>query len=362
MGSKAVLRASSAPGDSRLSPCLDTATGSTTSGACTLARREATTSTIGAEASMPVLTACAPMSPRTESSCAATAAGGSSQYPCTPTEFCAVTAQTTVMPWTPSASMVFRSAWMPAPPPESEPAIASTRGGGVLMAPRVGGPGRRSAPGCDPREAVPVPPAMGPAVARPADRVERTRGPVEHAAGRTARRAGAEHHDRGPVVPRARPGRGRAVDDQAIPPGAPPLRPARQDILDVPAVQRERQLPAAEGAARHYHDHDAEVAGPLGEGLVVHADLPLPVRHRPAARARPWQLELHPPLRGGLPARAALRRATRRSAVGPGAVAAHWRREGEGGVRGDERQGGSDYNSRAHREPRRQQHAADQAP
>src|SRR5918999_2201170 len=35
----------------------------------------------------------------------------------------------TLMPWTPMASMVFRSAWMPAPPPESEPATVSTRGG-----------------------------------------------------------------------------------------------------------------------------------------------------------------------------------------------------------------------------------------
>ena len=49
--------------------------------------------------------------------------------PCTPTEFCAVTAVTTLIPCTPSASIVFRSAWMPAPPPESEPATVSTRGG-----------------------------------------------------------------------------------------------------------------------------------------------------------------------------------------------------------------------------------------
>src|SRR4051812_31479540 len=33
-----------------------------------------------------------------------------------------------VIPWTPAAANAFRSAWMPAPPPESEPAIESTRG------------------------------------------------------------------------------------------------------------------------------------------------------------------------------------------------------------------------------------------
>src|SRR5580693_8425919 len=37
------------------------------------------------------------------------------------------------MPCTPIASIVFRSAWMPAPPPESEPAMARTRGGAGIM-------------------------------------------------------------------------------------------------------------------------------------------------------------------------------------------------------------------------------------
>src|SRR4249920_3832752 len=35
-----------------------------------------------------------------------------------------------VIPNTPSALKVFRSAWIPAPPPESEPAIESARGRG----------------------------------------------------------------------------------------------------------------------------------------------------------------------------------------------------------------------------------------
>ena len=36
-------------------------------------------------------------------------------------------------PWTPSAANVFKSAWMPAPPPLSEPAMVSATGGFVLF-------------------------------------------------------------------------------------------------------------------------------------------------------------------------------------------------------------------------------------
>ena len=45
----------------------------------------------------------------------------------TPQVFCAVSAVMAVMPKQPSAAIVFRSAWMPAPPPLSEPAMDSTR-------------------------------------------------------------------------------------------------------------------------------------------------------------------------------------------------------------------------------------------
>ncbi|MNY11419.1 hypothetical protein D3C86_1444470 [compost metagenome] len=41
----------------------------------------------------------------------------------------AVMAVIALMPKQPSALKVFRSAWMPAPPPESEPAMVSVRGG-----------------------------------------------------------------------------------------------------------------------------------------------------------------------------------------------------------------------------------------
>ena len=58
--------------------------------------------------------------------------------PVTPTVFWAVSAVIAVMPWTPQRANAFRSAWIPAPPPESEPAIESTAGSGRAMSLRVG--------------------------------------------------------------------------------------------------------------------------------------------------------------------------------------------------------------------------------
>ena len=63
--------------------------------------------------------------------------------PWTPREFCAVTAVTTLIPCTPWASIVFRSAWIPAPPPESEPATVSTRAVGRAL---IGGRGSGRSP------------------------------------------------------------------------------------------------------------------------------------------------------------------------------------------------------------------------
>ena len=42
--------------------------------------------------------------------------------------FCAVIAVIALVPWTPQLAKAFRSAWIPAPPPESEPAIVSATG------------------------------------------------------------------------------------------------------------------------------------------------------------------------------------------------------------------------------------------
>jgi hypothetical protein len=93
----------------------------------------ATASMIGAVESIPHLAASVPKSSRTERSCRATKAGGRFSTPWTPTEFCAVTAVMTDMPNTRNAENVLRSAWIPAPPPESEPAMVSALG--INMAP-----------------------------------------------------------------------------------------------------------------------------------------------------------------------------------------------------------------------------------
>ena len=86
----------------------------------------ATVSTIAALASMPVFTASRRMSDATASICAATIAGGTMETPVTRSVFCAVMAVIALAPYTPCAANVLRSAWMPAPPPESLPAIVST--------------------------------------------------------------------------------------------------------------------------------------------------------------------------------------------------------------------------------------------
>ncbi len=94
---------------------------------------------------MPVLAASTPMSVTTASICAATISGGISCTPVTPRLFCTVTAVTAQQPCTPHVANVRRSASSPAPPPESEPAIVSARGG-VSFIPRrsAGRPARRA--------------------------------------------------------------------------------------------------------------------------------------------------------------------------------------------------------------------------
>ncbi len=74
---------------------------------------------------MPIFTASAPMSPAIASICAVTRSAGSACHATTPSVFCAVTAVMALVPKTPCAAKVFRSAWMPAPPPESLPAMVS---------------------------------------------------------------------------------------------------------------------------------------------------------------------------------------------------------------------------------------------
>ena len=90
-------------------------------------------------ASIPTLTASAPMSASTARTWARMIRGGTGWIALTPTVLCAVTAVIAVVPCTPQRANAFRSAWMPAPPPESEPAIASAVG--VLIAARAWGAG-----------------------------------------------------------------------------------------------------------------------------------------------------------------------------------------------------------------------------
>ena len=63
--------------------------------------------------------------------------GGIAWTAVTPTVFWAVIAVIAVIPWTPQAANAFRSAWMPAPPPESAPAIESTFGSTTPSVPRA---------------------------------------------------------------------------------------------------------------------------------------------------------------------------------------------------------------------------------
>src|SRR5919204_804694 len=77
---------------------------------------------------MPVFAASTPMSSKTASSWARTNSGGSVWTSVTATVLCAVSATSADIPWQPSRANAFRSAWMPAPPPESDVAIVRQRG------------------------------------------------------------------------------------------------------------------------------------------------------------------------------------------------------------------------------------------
>ncbi len=103
---------------------METITGSTTSGSHPFSRMAlATSRTRDASASMPVLSAAGGRSSASAVSWAATIASRTASTARTPRVFWAVRATMTDVPKTPNCWKVLRSAWMPAPPPESEPAI-----------------------------------------------------------------------------------------------------------------------------------------------------------------------------------------------------------------------------------------------
>ena len=83
---------------------------------------------VSAFPSIPIFTASTPMSSATARTCSTIMSGGIWWTAVTVCVFCAVTAVTAVIPCTPQRANALRSAWMPAPPPESEPAIDNALG------------------------------------------------------------------------------------------------------------------------------------------------------------------------------------------------------------------------------------------
>ena len=77
---------------------------------------------------MPIFAHLTSISVQTASIWLATASGARSKVSRTPVVFCAVTDVIAQVPCTPRAAKVFKSAAIPAPPPESEPAIVITIG------------------------------------------------------------------------------------------------------------------------------------------------------------------------------------------------------------------------------------------
>ena len=103
----------------------------------------ATAATVAPVASIPVLTAAGARSSTTASTWATTKAGSRTTTPVTARVFCAVTAVTALVPKTPWAAKVLRSACRPAPPPESEPAMLSATTGVTAAAAPAGRAARR---------------------------------------------------------------------------------------------------------------------------------------------------------------------------------------------------------------------------
>ncbi len=78
--------------------------------------------------SIPIFTASTPRSSTTARTCSTIMSGLTGSTRVTATVFWAVIAVIAVVPCTPARAKAFRSAWIPAPPPESEPAIVRQTG------------------------------------------------------------------------------------------------------------------------------------------------------------------------------------------------------------------------------------------
>ena len=91
-------------------------------------RKSRTTSMISVVPSMPILMASISTSSATERSCARRNSTGGAKISCTPVVFCATSEVTTLYEYPPAAWIDLMSAWTPAPPVGSVPAIVRMRG------------------------------------------------------------------------------------------------------------------------------------------------------------------------------------------------------------------------------------------
>ena len=121
-------------------PDSATITGSSTTGvpAGSSSRAWATASVARLDPTIPIFTASTPRSCATTRTCSRMNSGGTGWTPVTARVFCAVSAVSAVVPCTPAWANALRSAWMPAPPPESEPAIERHTGTRSAMRPMIG--------------------------------------------------------------------------------------------------------------------------------------------------------------------------------------------------------------------------------
>ena len=105
-------------------------TGSCTIGvpASSASSAAATASIVATSPSIPIFTASTPRSSATARTCPAMISGSTGCTALTASVFCTVIAVIAVVPCTPARAKALRSAWIPAPPPESEPAIERTTG------------------------------------------------------------------------------------------------------------------------------------------------------------------------------------------------------------------------------------------
>ncbi len=125
---RGLARAATASSCSSRAPDEAIMTGSSTSGSPLPSSAPATAVMIEPEKSMPVFTARGGRSVITASNWAVTNSGGHWWIAVTPIVFCAVRATMADVPCTPHRANAFRSAWIPAPPPESDEAMVSAIG------------------------------------------------------------------------------------------------------------------------------------------------------------------------------------------------------------------------------------------